>query len=171
MFGTNAGTRNWHIRSLGLSLCLLGSSISSWGSGTLSLVDMLTQGGGAQERYAQVQSLMDLAGGSRTSGSQSTSAMGPGDPKDWEQVARGMVPDNYAFNALDSIIERESHWNPHALNESSGAAGIAQRISGFGPGYRENKPVQQINWLLNYIDDRYGNPQNALQHKNQTGWY
>lgn len=132
---------------------------------------MLTQGGGAQEKYAQVQSLMDLAGGSGAPNNYNIAPSAPGDPRDWEQVARSMAPNGYNFNALDSIIERESSWDPHAVNDSSGAAGIAQRISGYGPGYRENKPEQQINWLFNYINDRYGTPQNALQHKNQTGWY
>ena len=75
------------------------------------------------------------------------------------------------FNALDSIIERESGWNPNAVNDSSGAAGIAQRISGYDQSYSQNQPREQIRWLLNYIDDRYGTPQEALAFKDRMGWY
>lgn len=93
----------------------------------------------------------------------------------WENVARRIASNQgYSgadFNALDSIIERESGWNPNAVNDSSGAAGIAQRISGYGKGYSQDRPRQQIRWLLNYIEDRYGSPQAALQFKDREGWY
>jgi hypothetical protein len=100
---------------------------------------------------------------------------GVGGSSNWEQVARRMAAQRgwtgQDWRAIDSIIERESGWDPHAVNDSSGAAGIAQRISGFGKGYTENKPIQQIRWLLNYIGDRYGDPASALSFKDSHGWY
>lgn len=118
-----------------------------------SLLQLATQGGGMQN------GMQPSGGGSN-----------------WENVARRIATNRYGyspgdFNALDSIIERESSWNPNAVNESSGAAGIAQRISGYGPGYSQDRPKQQINWLLNYIEDRYGSPQAALAFKDREGWY
>lgn len=99
-----------------------------------------------------------------------------GGGSNWENVARRIATNRYGyspgdFNALDSIIERESGWDPNAVNDSSGAAGIAQRISGYGHGYEQDRPKQQINWLLNYIEDRYGSPQAALAFKDREGWY
>lgn len=77
---------------------------------------------------------------------------------------------------MDSIISRESGWDPHAVNDSSGAAGIAQRISGYSPDYSRNDPMEQIHWLLNYLNthnyEGYGTGIDAAYaHKNDTGWY
>ena len=108
---------------------------------------------------------------------------GPGPQADgghWQDVAHRMATNRYGYspqdlNELDYIIGNKSSWNPSALNPSSGAAGIAQYISGFGPGYQENRPKQQSRWLLNYLDnhqyDRGVGIDAAYQHKQQTGWY
>lgn len=121
-----------------------------------------------------LQSLLPLL--AARGGNPGRGAQGTGGNSNWESVARQMAMRKYGyspadFNALDSIIERESGWNPNAVNESSGAAGIAQRISGYDQSYSQNQPREQIRWLLNYINDRYGTPQAALDFKNRTGWY
>ena len=77
---------------------------------------------------------------------------------------------------MDYIIGNESSWNPHAQNPNSPAAGIAQNIRGFGPGYQEDRPKQQIRWLLNYLDNHYypgygTGIDAAYQHKQDTNWY
>ena len=39
-----------------------------------------------------------------------------------------------------------------------------------GADYQTNYQTQ-INWGLSYIKSRYGNPQNAWNHAQTTGWY
>lgn len=76
------------------------------------------------------------------------------------------------FSQLDSIISRESNWDPNALNEGSGAYGIPQILPSAHPNTNlQDNPRGQIQWLLNYIQERYGGIGNALEHKDETGWY
>jgi len=141
----------------------------------MSLVDMLLENGSSpQARMAMIEQLSGMGGGIQ--GPLNASVRPSGGSSNWENVAKRIATNQYGysnqdFNALDSIIERESSWNPAAVNDSSGAAGIAQRISGYGKGYEADRPKQQIRWLLNYIQDRYGTPQDALAFKNEQGWY
>jgi hypothetical protein len=79
------------------------------------------------------------------------------------------------FGCLDSLWERESHWNPYAENASSGAYGIPQSLPGskmatVAGDWRTN-PVTQIRWGLGYIADRYGSPCGAWGHSQGHGWY
>jgi hypothetical protein len=94
-------------------------------------------------------------------------------------VARIMVADRGwgagQFSCLDSLWNRESRWNLHASNPSSGAYGIPQalpgsKMAGAGSDWRNN-PVTQIRWGLNYIADRYGTPCGAWGHSQASGWY
>ena len=85
----------------------------------------------------------------------------------------GWGPDQ--FGCLDSLWERESHWNPFAENSSSGAYGIPQSLPGskmatVASDWRTN-PVTQIKWGLGYIEDRYGSPCGAWGHSQSHGWY
>jgi hypothetical protein len=76
------------------------------------------------------------------------------------------------FTALYQLWERESGWNSRAVNPGSGATGIPQLLPGahkIPAGWAS--PRVQIAWGLNYIKGRYGNPENALAHENQFGWY
>lgn len=73
------------------------------------------------------------------------------------------------WNALDELIHRESTWNAQAINPTSGACGLFQalpcsKMGGMGIS-------NQINWGLNYIENRYGSPVNALGHHNSHNWY
>ena len=73
---------------------------------------------------------------------------------------------------LDSIIERESGWDPDAVNQSSGAYGIPQILPKAHPNANlQGDPMGQIQWLLRYIDQRYGGVQQALAFKDANGWY
>lgn len=87
--------------------------------------------------------------------------------------ARGWGDDQY--QCLLVLWERESNWNPHAQNPSSGAYGIPQSLPGTkmasaGADWQTN-PVTQITWGLGYIQNRYGTPCGALGHSNRVGWY
>lgn len=79
------------------------------------------------------------------------------------------------FDCLDRLWERESSWNPRAVNRSSGAYGIPQALPGskmatVADDWRTN-PVTQVRWGLRYIDARYGSPCGAWRHSQAEGWY
>jgi len=79
------------------------------------------------------------------------------------------------FSCLNALWNRESGWNLHASNPSSGAYGIPQALPGSkmataGPDWR-NSASTQIRWGLDYIADRYGTPCGAWGHSEATGWY
>lgn len=101
---------------------------------------------------------------------------GDGTPKGYARVqvaARGWSDSE--FTCLDKLWEKESNWNPSALNPSSGAYGIPQALPGNkmaaqGPDWQTN-PNTQIDWGLGYIAGRYGTPCVAWQHSMDTDWY
>ncbi|GAA2604300.1 hypothetical protein GCM10010411_43050 [Actinomadura fulvescens] len=79
------------------------------------------------------------------------------------------------FRCLDQLWTRESGWNEHSHNASSGAHGIPQalpgsKMAGAGPNWRSN-PRTQIKWGLRYVKHRYGSPCAAWGHFQATGWY
>jgi hypothetical protein len=98
---------------------------------------------------------------------------------DPRSAARALLGD-YGFSAgqfgcLDSLWQKESGWNPHASNPSSGAYGIPQALPGskmgaVGGDWRTN-PVTQIKWGLQYIKSTYGSPCGAWSHSTSNGWY
>ncbi|HEY9521866.1 MAG TPA: transglycosylase SLT domain-containing protein [Thermopolyspora sp.] len=82
---------------------------------------------------------------------------------------------NRQFRCLDRLWTRESNWNHHAVNRSSGAYGIPQalpasKMRGAGRDWRIN-PETQIKWGLKYIKSRYGKPCTAWAHSRAHGWY
>lgn len=79
--------------------------------------------------------------------------------------------------ALVELWNMESGWNPNAYNSGSGATGIPQALPGdkmasAGADWKSN-PKTQINWGLDYIKQRYGTPEAALNHElsNNPHWY
>jgi hypothetical protein len=79
------------------------------------------------------------------------------------------------FPCLESLWEKESGWDPHASNPSSGAYGIPQSLPGSkmasaGADWQTN-PATQIEWGLGYIRDSYGSPCSAWGHSQANGWY
>lgn len=83
------------------------------------------------------------------------------------------------WGALVQLWNRESSWNNHAMNPSSGAYGIPQAL----PYTKMTKqawpesaggnsdPSYQISWGLEYIKERYGSPVAAWAHEQAQGWY
>ena len=66
------------------------------------------------------------------------------------------------FPCLDHIFNKESGWNAHAENKSSGAYGIPQalpgsKMSSVASDWKTN-PATQIKWGLGYIKGRYDTP-------------
>lgn len=81
----------------------------------------------------------------------------------------------YDYECLVKLWNRESSWNPYAVNKRTGACGIPQslpckKMRSFGKDYKTNYKIQ-IKWGLNYIKNRYGTPANAWNHSQRKGWY
>lgn len=79
------------------------------------------------------------------------------------------------FNCLVKLVEKESSWNPNAVNKSSGAAGLfqalpASKMASEGSDYMTNYKIQ-VKWGLKYIKNRYETPANAWAFWQQKGWY
>lgn len=83
--------------------------------------------------------------------------------------------------ALERLWTRESNWNHLAANPRSSARGIPQKMASihFGQDWATsevfaawmNDPRAQIEWGLNYIENRYGNPVAAWEFFLRHGWY
>ena len=143
----------------------------------MSLMDLLLSEPSAADRFQQMMPLLGGQGGGLSS--LSSSPVGPvgGSPSHWEQVAQRIAENKYGyspqdFNKLDSIISRESNWDPNAVNPNGGAYGIPQILPSAHPDvHLQDDPRGQINWLLNYVQGRYGGIDQALAFKDQHGWY
>jgi hypothetical protein len=96
---------------------------------------------------------------------------GPTTSGDWVNVGREMASrygwTGTEFDFLNMLWTKESNWNPSAQNPTSPAAGIPQDITGnfHGGGYG------QIQWGLDYIKGRYGDPATAWAHEILYNWY
>lgn len=76
--------------------------------------------------------------------------------------------------ALDTIIMKESGFNPTAQNPHSTAYGLFQFLDSTRKNYgisRDASLQDQISAGLKYIADRYGSPEQALAFHNENGWY
>ena len=104
-------------------------------------------------------------------------AVGLTDPR---EMARQILKNKYGYGAdqfscFNYIIVRESNWDVHATNASSGAYGIPQALPGtkmatVAADWRTN-PATQIIWGIEYMKDRYGSPCKARTFKASHGWY
>ncbi len=79
------------------------------------------------------------------------------------------------MDSLERLWTRESGWDHTAENPHSGAYGIPQALPGdkmatHGDDWRTN-PETQIRWGLDYIKNRYGNPDGAWAFFQANGWY
>lgn len=141
----------------------------------MSLLEELLNGPSAADQYlAMAPGLM----GQGTGLAQSGGLSGPtGGSSDWERQAKQYFLGHEGYSrpewrALDSIIERESGWDPNAVNPNGGAYGIPQILPSAHPDANlQNDPMGQIRWLANYIQSRYGSATDALAFKDSHGWY
>ena len=72
------------------------------------------------------------------------------------------------MNCIDKLYDRESHWNPKAVNPHSGAYGIPQGMSTW---LRTATARQQILWGIKYAMNRYGSMCGAYKHWKLKGWH
>ncbi|WP_445155342.1 hypothetical protein ACTWLI_03730 [Arthrobacter sp. Hor0625] len=87
--------------------------------------------------------------------------------------AHGWAPSE--MQCLMKLWTKESDWKTTATNPSSGAYGVvqslpAEKMASAGADYRTNYRTQ-INWGLQYVEDRYGSPCNALNFHYANNWY
>ncbi|MFL6139475.1 MAG: lytic transglycosylase domain-containing protein [Frankiaceae bacterium] len=100
-------------------------------------------------------------------------------PSDPRTLGRLMVADHgwseTQWRCLDLLWTRESNWQVHETNASSGAYGIPQalpagKMASAGPDWHDDAATQ-IRWGLGYIDDRYGTPCAAWEHSQEYDFY
>ena len=78
------------------------------------------------------------------------------------------------WTCLRNLWQKESHFNPKALNMHSGAYGIAQFMPSTWDNYKVEKTADaqlQIKYGLRYIEKRYGNACTAWQFWQDNNWY
>lgn len=135
---------------------------------SLGTAGLLGGGGGGSTAGGGVAGL--LAGVTGSGGSPtSNSALGRS-----MAAALGWTGDEWT--ALNNLITRESGWSNTAANPKSGAYGIGQAL----PPTKYPLAAQaaggssaraQIQWTLNYIKGRYGDPLGAWAHEMSNNWY
>ena len=85
----------------------------------------------------------------------------------YKEFALHQLDYNYKeFKCLEKLYTKESNWRPEAKNGSH--HGIPQGRSKYlatVDGYK------QVQWGLDYIGHRYGEPCIALQHWKDKGWH
>ncbi|MET3143018.1 UNVERIFIED_ORG: hypothetical protein ABIB13_002744 [Arthrobacter sp. UYEF2] len=101
------------------------------------------------------------------------------DPAGAQAYAAGQLA-TYGWSAdqmqcLQTLWTKESDWTTTATNASSGAYGIvqslpAEKMASAGADYLTNYRTQ-INWGLNYIQERYQSPCGALNFHLSHNWY
>lgn len=93
--------------------------------------------------------------------------------KQWYQI-HGAT--HKQWKCLEQLWTRESHWNYKARNKHGGAYGIpqaypAKKLAKYGKDWKTN-PATQIQWGLDYINNRYDNNACiALRHNIKRGYY
>jgi hypothetical protein len=79
------------------------------------------------------------------------------------------------WGSFNNLENREAGWNLSARNPSSGAYGMAQFINGAGEyaqyGGNWYTALGQLTAMMNYIKQRYGDPNGAWSHELSAGWY
>jgi len=85
----------------------------------------------------------------------------------YKEFALHQLGYNYKeFKCLEILYTKESNWRPNAKNGShhgipQGRSQYLARVDGY----------KQVQWGLNYIGHRYGEPCIALDHWKAKGWH
>lgn len=125
---------------------------------------------------ARRRSLMNRAGSGGNGGGGYSGGATSAPSGDIQSYAQQQLAKNgwgNQWDAFNRLVTQESSWNPNAVNKSSGAWGLAQILPS---AHRDIRPGslnanQQIDWMLNYIKGRYGNPNNAWSFHLKNNWY
>lgn len=123
-----------------------------------------------QNQQSSLRRISSGIGGSQTSAPSSAPA------GSLQKYAQGLL-NKYGWgnqwNALNKLVTQESSWNPNAVNKSSGAWGLAQILPSAHPDIKSGSlnGQQQLDWMFNYIKNRYGSPDNAWAFHTRNNWY
>lgn len=79
------------------------------------------------------------------------------------------------WNSFNALEMSEAGWDLHATNPTSGAYGLPQalpasKMSSAGADWKTNGNTQ-LAWMMGYIKDRYGSPDNAWSFHQKNNWY
>jgi hypothetical protein len=88
------------------------------------------------------------------------------DPMNYKLHAYNQLLDWKQFECILKLYEKESNWNPKAVNGSH--HGIPQ---GRSKWLKTASPYEQVEWGVRYIEHRYGSPCKALAHWRAKGWH
>lgn len=91
-----------------------------------------------------------------------------GSKADW-LAASGIPQSDWAY--VDSIVQRESGWNPNAVNKGSGACGLGQQLPCGKWAGAWNDPVAALQAQYEYVKGRYGSYAGAVGFWNTNHWY
>lgn len=91
-----------------------------------------------------------------------------GSKQDW-LAASGIPSHEWAY--VDSIVTRESGWNPNAVNKSSGACGLGQQLPCSKWAGAWNDPVAALRAMNGYVHGRYGGWAGAVAFWQANKWY
>lgn len=91
-----------------------------------------------------------------------------GSHADW--MAAAGIPES-DWSAAEILVQRESSWNPNAVNPNGGACGLVQALPCSKLGANWNDPIVALKWGDQYVKERYGGWQQALAHSYSYGWY
>lgn len=72
---------------------------------------------------------------------------------------------------VDSIVTRESGWNPNAVNPNGGACGLGQQLPCGKWAGVWNDPVAALKAMTTYVNTRYGGWAQAVTFWNANHWY
>jgi len=91
-----------------------------------------------------------------------------GTKTDWMRSA-GIPEKDWQY--VDYIVSKESSWNPHAVNASSGACSLVQALpcSKIPGNWRD--PVTALKWQFAYVVSRYGDYEQAHRFWESNRWY
>lgn len=164
----------------GVGFLLVWSSVNN--AGILASVRDMIAGKQPTPGAGQVtvgQTATGSTSGSSSSSSESTGGNNPssGTTNAQNQALGKQMAAAYGWDsgaewvALNNIVMQESGWSDTVVNSTSTASGIAQNINGWSSNYQDGNAPQQIAWLLQYIQQRYGDPIAAWSFHLAHGWY
>ena len=84
-------------------------------------------------------------------------------------AASGIPQSEWGY--VDSIVTRESGWNPNAVNKASGACGLGQQLPCGKWAGQWNDPVAALRAMNGYVKARYGSWAGAVAFWNSRHWY
>lgn len=145
--------------------------------GNGQMIDAPNQGARVRvDRVGNYTSIRRIGGTGQTGISAGANALVPKQFNSVQQLGQQLLAQKGWGNQWNSFNQLETHeagWNPTAQNPSSTAYGLGQFLnSTWAPyGAKTSDPRLQLNYMLDYIKSRYGDPNRAWAFWQQHHWY